>query len=190
MGSAGEGAAEMRHSTRQIALCGILAALATALLFLGGLFPFATYTAPALAGIVLWPIGLEYNLRTGLLAWVVVSFLGLLLVPDLEMSLIFVFLLGYYPMVKQMLDRIQRRPLRWLAKLALFNLAVFAMYGLLLFVFPISGIVEEFAEYAGWFLLVLLLAANLAFILYDLCLVRVRLIYHYRLRPLLFGKGR
>ena len=180
----------MHRSTKQIALCGILAALATSLLFLGGLFPFATYTAPALAGVLLWPICLEYNLRTGLLAWVVVSILGILFVPDIEMSMIFLFLLGYYPMVKQSFDRIRNKALQWLCKLLLFNLSVFAMYGLLLFVFPISGIVEEFAEYAGWFLLVLLFSANLAFILYDFCLARFRLIYYYRLRPLLFGSGR
>ena len=180
----------MHRSTRQIALCGVLAALAVSLLFLGGLFPLATYTAPALAGVLLWPIRLEYNLRTGLLSWAVVSVLGLLLVPDLEMDLIFVFLLGYYPMVKQSFDRIRNKLFRWVVKLFWFNLAVVMMYGLLLFVFPIGEIVAEFAAYSRWFLAALLIAANLAFVLYDICLARFRLIYYYRLRPLLFGRGR
>ena len=36
--------------SQQVALCGMVAALCTLLLFLTGMFPFSTYALPALAG--------------------------------------------------------------------------------------------------------------------------------------------
>ena len=187
----GEGAvAEMRSYTKRIALCGILSALATVILFLGGLFPFATFTAPALAGILLWPVGLEFNLQSGLMAWIVVGLLSLFIVPDKEMSLIFLFLLGFYPQIKGKLDKIHSKPLEWLSKMAVFFITVFSMYGLILFLFPIGEIAQEFKETETLFLAALVAVAALTFVLYDLCLDRIRLVYYYRLRPILFGKGR
>lgn len=180
----------MHSSTKWIALCGILSALATVILFLGGIFPLATFTAPALAGILLWPIGLEFNLQSGLMSWAVVGLLSLFIVPDKEMSLIFLFLLGFYPQIKGKLDKIRRKPLQWAAKMAVFFATVFSMYGLILFLFPISEIAEEFKDAKSFFLVFLILIGALTFVLYDLCLDRIRLVYYYRLRPLLFGKGR
>lgn len=180
----------MRSSTKRVALCGILSALATVILFLGGLFPLATFTAPALAGILLWPVGLEFNLQSGLMAWIVVGLLSLFIVPDKEMSLIFLFFLGFYPQIKGKLDKIRRKPLEWLSKMALFFVSVSSMYGLILFLFPIGEIAEEFKDAESLFLIALAALAALTFILYDLCLDRIRLVYYYRLRPILFGKGR
>ena len=45
----------MHGKSGPIALCGVLAALATALMLLGGIFPGATYCAPLLASLVLIP---------------------------------------------------------------------------------------------------------------------------------------
>lgn len=180
----------MHSSTKRIALCGILSALAIVILFLGGLFPLATFTAPALAGILLWPIGLEFNLQSGLMAWIGVGFLSLFLVPDKEMSLIFLFLLGFYPQIKGKLDKMHNKLLQWLSKMALFFITVFSMYGLILFLFPIGEIAEDFKDTGTLFLVALVLIAALTFVLYDLCLDRIRLVYYYRLRPILFGRDR
>lgn len=180
----------MAGKTKRIALCGLLAALATVVLFLGGLLPFATFTAPALAGIFLLPLALEFGIGSGLMAWFIVGLLGLLIVPDKELGLIFIFLLGYYPMLKSKLDSIHKKALQWLVKMLLFNTAVFAMYSLILFVFPIGEIVTEFAGASRFFTIALIAAGNLAFVLYDLALAKIILLYYVRLRPILFGKGR
>ena len=65
-----------------------------------------------------------------------------------------------------------------------------SMYGLILFLFPIGEIAEDFKDTGTLFLVALVLIAALTFVLYDLCLDRIRLVYYYRLRPILFGKGR
>ncbi len=180
----------MHSQTKRVALCGVFAALSTVVMFLCGMLPLATFTAPAIAGLLLWPVALEFNLQSGLMAWAVVSALSFFIVPDKEMSLIFIFLLGYYPMLKGKLDKIHKKAIQWLAKMTAFNLSVFVMYSLILFVFPIGEIVEEFSGSSHLFLAGLVLLGNFAFIVYDFALVKIRLVYYYRLRPMVFGRGR
>ena len=56
----------MHGKSGPIALCGVLAALAAALMLLGGIFPGATYCAPLLASLVLIPAQEECGPRA---AW-------------------------------------------------------------------------------------------------------------------------
>lgn len=180
----------MRLETRKIALGGVLSALSVTVMLLGGILPFATFVAPALAGLFLWPLKREFSVQTGITAYVAVGFLAFFFVPDKEQSLIFLFLLGFYPMIKEKLDKIHKTVLLLLAKVLLFNGLVFFMYSLILFVFPISEIVQEFATSSFALTIGLVLLSNFVFLLYDFALVRVRLLYEYRLRPLLFGGAR
>ena len=174
----------MRLETRKIALGGVLSALSVTVMLLGGILPFATFVAPALAGLFLWPLKREFSMQTGVTAYVAVGLLSFFFVPDKEQSLIFLFLLGFYPMI------IHRPVLLLLAKVLLFTGLVVLMYSLILFVFPIGEIVQEFATSSPALLTGLILLSNFAFLLYDFALVRVRLLYEYRLRPLLFGGAR
>ncbi len=89
-----------------------------------------------------------------LTAYAAVSLLALLFVPDKEVALIFVFLLGYYPLAKPYFERIRPAVLRCVCKLLLCNAAVLAMYGLLLVLIPAGSISQELrttalAVYAG-----------------------------------------
>ena len=48
-----------RSKASVLALCGVLAALAVALMFLGGVIPFAAIACPVLASLVLIPVYAE-----------------------------------------------------------------------------------------------------------------------------------
>ena len=105
----------MRWTTsKQMALCGVLAALAVSTMVLGGLFPAATYFCPVLACLMLVPVTQTCGRRIAWAWYGAVAILSCLLCPDVEASALFVFL-GYYPIVKGRLDRIRLRPLRWLS---------------------------------------------------------------------------
>ena len=84
----------MRENSRKTALCGVLAALSAVMMFMGGLLPLATFTAPALAGMFLLPLALEFGKSSGLIAYAAVGFIAFFIVPDREISLIFIFFLG------------------------------------------------------------------------------------------------
>ena len=81
--------------SQRIALAGVFGSLAVVIMLVGGVLPFATFAAPAMAGLFLVPVAIEFGRKTGCLLYVAVGLLAFFLVPDREMSLIFIFLLGY-----------------------------------------------------------------------------------------------
>ena len=89
--------------------------------------------------------------------------MSLLLAPDKEAAAVFAFL-GYYPIVKPRLDKTR---LRWLWKGLLFNASVLVMYWLLLRVFGLAQVAEDFEEIGAVMLIVLLILGNVTFFLLD-----------------------
>ena len=173
-----------RSNARRTAYGGVLSALSLALLLLSGLFPFAEYSAAALSGIVLAALVIDFSRKTAWLAYGAVSLLGLLIVPNKESALLFLFLLGYYPIVKSNLEQLRRRPVEWACKLLLFNGAVAAAYWIMLRVLGMTYLLEDLpgpTSAAG--LGILLIAANAVFVLYDLTLSRLIFLYCRQLRP-------
>ncbi|MBR3076971.1 MAG: hypothetical protein IKH07_03510 [Oscillospiraceae bacterium] len=166
------------QTAKQLALGGVLAALAVVLLLLGGVIPVGTYIAPMLASLPL--IVLLAELPKGLcFGWyAVVAVLGVILCPDKETAFVFVFL-GWYPVAKPALDRLPRLP-RIAAKLLVFNLAVAALYALLILVFRLEALVQEAKETGLVLLLVLLVLGNVTFLLYDILLNRLTVLYRIK----------
>lgn len=178
-----------RTNTAIVALCGILAALAVSLMFLGGVLPFAGLACPMLASLVLLPVYIETGKKWGVVWFAAVSILGLLLAPDKEGAILFVFF-GYYPMLKKLLGRLPKA-LKWLTKLIYVNVCVAAAYSLMIFVFRMDAVSKDLAEMERYLLPILAVLANLSFVLYDLLIDRLEVFYHVRLRPrILKGKNK
>ncbi|MEG0911487.1 MAG: hypothetical protein RSF70_07870 [Ruthenibacterium sp.] len=172
-----------RSESGKIALCGVFGALAIVMMLMGSVIPFATFVAPAFAGILIVPVVIEYGFGSGALLYCAISLLALFLAPDKEMALIFIFFLGYYPMAKAKLDRIHSRIIQWTCKLALFNVSIAAMYAGILFLFPIASVVAEFEDSGVPLLGLLLVMGNVTFVLYDIALCRIIGLYMMKLRP-------
>lgn len=173
-------------SSRRIALGGVFGALSLVILLMGSVFPAATFVAPAIAGLAIVPVAVEYGIRSGAAVYGAVALLALFVVPDKEMSMFFIFLLGHYPLAKVFLEHIRNKALRLTAKLAIFNVSVFIVYGLLLVLFPVAALVEEFADTGKAFLGILLIAGNITFLIYDMAVKRLVAYYCAALRPRLF----
>lgn len=172
----------MRRKTKTLALCGVLAALATALLFFGGALPFAAVACPVLASLVLIPVYAETGWKWGLVWYLTVALLGLVLAPDKETAVLFVFF-GYYPILRKWFGRLPNRLLQWAVKLIYVNAAGLAAYALMIFVFQMEALVQEYAKMRLYLLIGLLLLANISFVIYDLLIGRLEIYYHVRLRP-------
>ena len=174
-----------RSKTKQIALGGVLAALAVVILLLGGVIPIGTYLAPMAASLPLIVLLAELPKSLCLGWYAVVSILGALLCPDRETAFVFVFL-GWYPLARPGLDRLPRLP-RMICKLLLFwvltllvPLLLAALYALLILVLQLEALVQEAREMGLPLLLVLLALGNLTFLLYDLLLKRLTLLYRIK----------
>lgn len=175
----------MVSKNRKTAFCSMMAALSVVLLLLGSLIPGATYSAPILGMLPLIPTLSELGYRPALRVYVTAAVLAVLLVPDKEAAGIYV-VLGYYPVLRPVLDRIHFGILRILSKAAVCTLSVTLLYAALLFLFRLDVLRIEFSGYSNVALAILLIGGNVVFLLLDQALERLTLLWCRRLRRLFF----
>jgi len=172
-----------------MALGGMITALATVVMLMGGMIPLATFTCPAVAGILLLPLVFDCGGRMALGAWIAISALSLMLCPDKEAALLFAFL-GHYPVTKWRLERVPRPWLRRALKALVMGGCVAAMYALIFFVLRLDQVMDDFAELTrATFALTLLLGA-VTLAVYDRALTVFSVVYLKKLRPRLAGGRR
>lgn len=153
----------MRNNTKSIALSGLLAATAMVIMCLGGMIPLATYVCPMLCIMVQYVVLRCCGKRIAWTWYVAVALLSLLIGPDKEAAAVFV-MLGYYPMVKPILEK-NRLAMLW--KLVLFNTVIALLYGLLLRLLGLDQLAAESEEFGAIGLVILLVLGNVVFILVD-----------------------
>ena len=180
----------MHGKSGPIALCGVLAALAAVLMLLGGIFPGATYCAPLLASLVLIPAQEECGPRAAWGLFTAAALLSLLLCADKEAALLFIAFFGYYPILQETFAKIRPKVLSWVVRLVIFNAAVVAAYWVIVNVFGITEILEEFGDFGKYSVLVLLAFANVFFVIYDGAVKNITLAYRNWFRPKILKKVR
>jgi hypothetical protein len=155
----------MRHnSAKNVALGGVMAALAVVVMCMGTMIPVATFICPMACMILLTVVKKNTGTRNAWAWYGAVSILSVLLAPDKEAAAVFVFL-GYYPIIKPWMDK---RKLSFIWKLVLFNAAILIMYAMLLYLFGLSNISEDFAELGTVMTVVTLILGNVTLFLFDL----------------------
>ncbi len=170
-----------KYSTK-LALCAVLAGLGTTALLAGGLIPAAAYCTPLAAGLVLIPARQECGPRWGWLCWGATALLAIALSADREAAFFYVFL-GWYPLLKPVLERLKNGFLRLFAKTSVFLVSAGAMYAFLCLILRLDTVVESFASegrIANLVFFVLLIACML---LYDRALTPLSRLYCVRIRP-------
>lgn len=153
----------MTSKTKQIALSGMLAAVALVIMCMGGLIPLATYICPMLCVLTQYIVLRLCGRRIAWTWYAVVALLSLIMGPDKEAAGVFL-MLGYYPMLKPVFEK---WPVSWLWKLLLFNGAVTILYALLLRLMGLDDLSNEFNGFGIAGLMVLLFLGNVTFLLLD-----------------------
>lgn len=157
-----------RNAAKEIALGGVMAAVAIVIMCLGGMIPLATFVCPMVCCLM---VKLMDNLCGKRIAWAwygAVALLSVLMGPDKEGAAVFVFL-GYYPIVKPAMDK---WPLSWVWKLVYFNVVILVMYMMLIHLLGLAAVVEDYEEVGLVMTLVTLGLGNLTFIMLDILLGR------------------
>ncbi len=152
-------------------------------MLLGAVIPVLMFIAPAAASLLIATVCVECGKTMAFTAYGAVSLLSILFVPDKEVALTFVFLLGYYPLVKTYFDRIRPALLRGAAKLLLCNGSILLMYGLVLLLVPAGSISQELKTTALIVSLSTLAMGNVAFLLYDRALRNLLQVYRLVWQP-------
>ena len=164
-----------RTPAANIALGGVLAALAVVVMSMGTLIPVATYVCPVICCLLLQVI-LKICGRKIAWGWYgAVSILSLLMAPDKEAAAVFLAL-GYYPILKPKLDSLKGK-LLW--KLLFFNAVTLLTYWLLLHLLGFDQLAAEFSEMGAMLTAVMLLLGNVTFFLLDKLLEKRFVKNHY-----------
>ena len=156
-----------RNDIKRVALGGMLAALAIVIMCLGGLIPVATYVCPLLCCVTQYVVLRFCGQRIAWSWYVVVSFLALLMGPDKEAAMVFLAV-GYYPIIKQLIDSLK---FRVIFKIAYFNISVGIVYAIMIYLMGMQEIAAENMEFGIIGLVVILLLGNVTFFLLDKLLV-------------------
>ncbi len=169
----------MKVSAKQMALCGVLAALAVTAVTLSGMLPFAAYCGPVLASALLVPVLQLCGKRMAWAWYAAVAFVSILFCPDPEASVLFL-LLGYYPIVKSSLDKIPYKALRILAKLLVFCAAMAIMYVVLIYLLGLEQVAQELETESPWILAAFGLLGLVTFAMTDVLLARLVVLFRRR----------
>lgn len=168
----------MKRSVK-IAFCGLMSALGTAFMLMT-YFPYFTYAVPALAGLLTMVVLIEISAKWAFATYAVTAVLSFLF-AETEAKLMYIFILGIYPVLKALMEKIGSRAVQYVFKFGYFNIAVFAVYSVLHFVFGFPF--EVVGKYTAIAFAGLLLLGNFTFLLYDVMLYRVAQAYVIKIKP-------
>lgn len=169
----------MKKKTLNLSLCGVTAALVMAVMFVS-YFPLLTISIPAIAGVIIIIPLIEVGKLYAFATYIVTAVLSILF-AEKEAAFLFVFLFGYYPVLKAVIEKVGIIILEYILKLIVFNGAVSIVYLLIAGIFEID--LEGFGDFGKYSILIFYVLGNICFLIYDTCIARISEIYMFRLHP-------
>lgn len=166
---------KLSKQTERLTLCAVCTALSVVMLSLGSLIDVLDLSAAALAGMLTVLVVIEIGGAWPWLVYAAAGLIGLLLLPCKLPGAIYLMFCGWYPIAKQKLERIRCKPVSWVIKIALANVATVAVVLATKYVLHLDHEVMELS-------LLLLAMVNVAFVLYDVAMTKLIALYTLRLR--------
>lgn len=162
--------------SKSIAFSGVMSALIFVIISIGTFVGVLAYVAPIIAGIVIISVYKNLSKKEAIVVYVTVSILTLLLMPDKECSLTYIFFFGYYPIIKENIEKLQKF-VSLIIKLLIFNAGIIVSQLICFYVFgiPFDDIFGECG------IAILLIMANVVFFLYDKMLNLAEVLYMKKL---------
>ncbi len=148
-------------TSSQVALGGVMAALALVLIYLASVIPTAQIGVAAVAGLCPLVVVVAGSFPAGFLSYAASGILALLLVPSKSCAVMYAILLGLYPVLKGLIERLHNIVLELLIKLVYFNIVMTVMW--FVFAAMILPMLPELLNVAVWFYIV----GNIVFLIYD-----------------------
>ena len=160
-----------RHaSIKQLTFCAMLVALGVIFLGIGALIEVLDISMAVIASICVIIPMIEYGKGTPWMVYAAISVLSLLLLPNKFPAALFALFAGFYPILKEKLER-KNTVIRWILKELIFNISL-AIIVLLYFFLFFKGTIQ-----VPWMIAVAIILAELVFILYDKAISKLIRIY-------------
>ena len=177
------------EKTKKLTLSATLAAMGVVLLMIGGLIEVLDLSMAALASFFCIFAVIEMEKGYSWMIYAVTGMLSVILMPQGLGGWFYLVFFGYYPIVKEMLEKLSK-PIAWALKLVVFNVAV-TVYGIVcyfLFFGQLKVLFDEVSAMLGGMstgaviIAAIYVALNLVFVVYDVALTRLITLYLVRLR--------
>ena len=158
---------------KYLTVSAMLSALGVVILGLGAVIEVLDITVAIMASLLVTYAVIEIGGPYPWLIWIVTSTVALLLLPLKTPVLFYALLAGYYPILKQKIERKMARLPAWAIKLGVFATSLAIMWAVMWLFAP--ALLETTG---GWIMIAAtLLLGVFAFILYDFCLSRLITVY-------------
>jgi hypothetical protein len=185
---------ENRLLIKKTAFGALFSACACALLLIGGLIEVLDMTSAAIASLAVLVTYLEFGFATAMSVYAASSILSFIIYPVSTANIYYIFLIGYFPIIKLVLDKKLKnhKLLRIVSKLLIFNAGCAAI--VFLFV-KLTGVDRVLAEFTmgpitpGFVIIFVFALLNLFLALYDKMIFLLSVIYIKALSKRLFPKG-
>ena len=160
---------------KKIVVAGVLAALSVIILYLGCAIEVLDLTMSAIVSLLVVVIVIEMGYKYAWMTYIATSILSIILLPQKSPAIFYACFMGFYPIIKSYLERINSALARWIIKLVVGNAALALMFILMSLFLP-----DEFE--GGWLMLVTYLLGIIAFLMYDVALSKLITLYFVRIR--------
>lgn len=160
-------------NTRKTTLGAMLVALGTALIYIGAVTEILDLSLCAAACLIAVFALLEFGSPFAFMVYTATALLSLIILPNKFAACAYIFM-AFYSVIKFFVERLPKA-FAWIAKLLYFNIGLVA--GLLL-----AKYIFMLPEDTPITLISLFVLGNAAFVLFDIALSRLVLLYAFRLR--------
>ena len=156
----------------------MICALSVIILGLGAVIEVLDISVAVIASLFVVYAIIEIGGAYPWLIWIVTSIIALLLLPLKTPVLFYALLTGYYPILKQKIERRMARVPAWATKMGVFVLSLALIVGMAWLFAP-----TLLETTGGWIMVAATLALGVvAFVLYDFCLTRLIAVYFAKLQ--------
>lgn len=169
----------MKQSSK-CAIGGIVAALSLVLMISVAIVPFMTYALPAMAGALMIFVVMEIDKKWAFGVYATVAILGIFLVPEKEVAVMYLAFFGYYPILKAIIESKLHSVFEWLLKLLSFLTTMVVSYYLMMKLMALQ--IDEMEEWGNMAIPILLGMGTFAFIMYDIALTKLITLYNLKWR--------
>jgi len=148
------------------------------MLYLGCFFQTIDMSICAIASLVIVIVTLEFGAKTAFMVYLATSALSLLLLPAKYIATLYAVFIGYYPLLKNLFERLPRA-LSWFLKILVTNVALAVMFLLGAYVFKIDD------KMTLPIVILTVILANVCIVLFDILLDKLIILYHIKFRKML-----
>lgn len=169
----------------KVALGGLIMALSVIIMALTTVIPVASFAFPAVAGVILVILSLETSKKWAFLVYIGVSLLSIFLSSDHTAIISYIVFFGYYPILKEVIEKLRKSVLEWIIKYAVFNAAIIIGVLITFALFGLEYLMAEYGQFGIIGIAAFYLGVNGVFAVYDIALSRVITVIIIRVLPIL-----